>query len=187
MKHVLTRSWPDNREQRLKHHGNAMRELKKRFMSEPIKKISAVSRSVKSGAGFTLVELLTTIAIAGILLGAAVPSYVAMKNSVSLNDTAHEIAHALRTAQNLSLASVGNTTHAVSFNSAGTSYSLDSASTALTNNLKILTGANITVTFARLSGTPTFAPSTPAYFEVGYSSTRSKKITVSSIGKIDIQ
>lgn len=43
------------REQRLKHNGNALRELKKRI------------GLIKSGAGFTLVELLIVVAIVGVL------------------------------------------------------------------------------------------------------------------------
>jgi prepilin-type N-terminal cleavage/methylation domain-containing protein len=47
------------REMRIKHHGNAIKQLKKR--------IQRSLQNVKNGAGFTLIELLIVIAILGVL------------------------------------------------------------------------------------------------------------------------
>jgi len=57
------------REKRLKHHGNALRELKKRIgLGLP----STSSSKSKTGAGFTLVEILVVIGILGILATALI-------------------------------------------------------------------------------------------------------------------
>ncbi len=55
------------REQKLKHHGNAIRELKKR--------IGGFIQHHSNGAGFTLMELLIVIAVIGILVSISTVAY----------------------------------------------------------------------------------------------------------------
>lgn len=57
------------REKRLKYNGNAMRELKKRIGALP----STTFRTLKSGAGFTFIELILYITIVTIMLSAIIP------------------------------------------------------------------------------------------------------------------
>lgn len=53
------------REMRLKHHGNGLRQLKKRIGLER-------SKLFKNGAGFTLIELLVVMAVIGVLSAALI-------------------------------------------------------------------------------------------------------------------
>lgn len=56
------------REKRLKHNGNALRELKKRVdLLNQTSVLNKPSKKLKSGAGFTLVELLVVIGIIAVL------------------------------------------------------------------------------------------------------------------------
>ena len=59
------------REQRLKHNGNAMRELKKRT--------GIINQKPKSGAGFTLIELLVVIAIIALLSSVALIAFISAR------------------------------------------------------------------------------------------------------------
>lgn len=56
-----------NREMKLKHHGNAMRELKKRIQRS-LENGGALPRTVKNGAGFTLIEVLMVVFLLGIVV-----------------------------------------------------------------------------------------------------------------------
>ena len=60
------------REKRLKHHGNALRELKKRI-GLGLPSTTFLKSSFKSGAGFTFIELILYVAIVTIILSALVP------------------------------------------------------------------------------------------------------------------
>lgn len=57
------------REKRLKYHGNAIRELKKRLGIHPAPLLG------KSGAGFTLIEIMLVITLIGILIAAGLGSF----------------------------------------------------------------------------------------------------------------
>lgn len=74
------------REQKLKHHGNAMKELKKRtgITGQNIEVgglPSTTFNRIKSGAGFTIIELLITVAIFGILLAGVLGAFAAASRS----------------------------------------------------------------------------------------------------------
>lgn len=62
----LTEKMARSREQKLKHYGNGMRELKKRIGKD----------KHKSGAGFTLIELLVVIAIIALLSSVALIAFM---------------------------------------------------------------------------------------------------------------
>lgn len=59
-----------NREKKLKYHGNAMKELKKR-----------IQQSLTNGAGFTLIEILVVIALIGVLAGILIVSFQGVRKS----------------------------------------------------------------------------------------------------------
>lgn len=63
----ITEQLARNREHRLKHHGNAMRELRKRIGALPSTTQHHFYTKGKSGAGFTLLEVVVTIVILSII------------------------------------------------------------------------------------------------------------------------
>lgn len=115
------------REKKLKYHGNAIRELKKRI---GFVKVSAGSPSTtfagsfvlpqngnsgitvarshsrvlrKSGAGFTMIELMVTIAIFALVSGIMLAKYPTFSSRIVLENTAHQIGLSVREAQTYGL------------------------------------------------------------------------------------
>lgn len=86
------------REKRLKFNGNAMRELKKRIGLE----------NKKSGAGFTLIEVLLSVATVAVLAGISIPIYQTFQVRNDLDIGTTTIAQTLRRAQILSQAVDGD-------------------------------------------------------------------------------
>jgi len=76
------------REKRLKHNGNAIRELKKRTGLESGLPSTTFLRSQKSGAGFTLVELLVVIAIIGIISSLGIVNFHTNNNISTIKNNA---------------------------------------------------------------------------------------------------
>jgi len=119
------------REKRLKQHGNAKRELKRRIGIQPTMILSAdtQSKKVKSGAGLTLIELMTVLGMIVIIAAITAPSFASIKRGVGLNNTAQEIVSALRVAQNRAISSqrpVGNTADPINYgvHFSGSTYTL---------------------------------------------------------------
>lgn len=80
-----------SREKNLKYNGNAVRELKKRvFLS-------------KSGAGYTLIEILVALTIIGILFGFGYVSYRDFNRRQALAGVAKQVQGDLRLAQQMAL------------------------------------------------------------------------------------
>ena len=75
---------------------------------------------LKSGAGFTLVEVLTIVGILIILTGMAVPAFRFFGRESDLNNSAEEIINTLRLAQNKTLASEGASQWGVYFSTTTT-------------------------------------------------------------------
>lgn len=106
--------------------------------------------TTKSGAGFTLLELLTVIGVASILLAAGIPAMQSLRQNANLGGTTTEIVSRLRQAQSQAVASVGNTDHSVTFTA--DQYTIDGQVTKLPSGVTISSGTG-TVTFQRLTGT----------------------------------
>ena len=75
---------------------------------------------LKSGAGFTLVEVLTIVGILIVLTGMAVPAFRFFGRESDLNNSAEEIINTLRLAQNKTLASEGASQWGVYFSTTTT-------------------------------------------------------------------
>lgn len=72
---------------------------------------STTFRKHKSGAGFTLVELLVVISITLVILVAAAPLYGNLQVSSQLNDISSQIVQTLRIAREQSVARLNNVEH----------------------------------------------------------------------------
>ena len=90
------------REKRLKYNGNALRELKKR--------IGIVD---KSGAGFTLLEILLSISVLAIIAGVGIPVYQSFQVRNELSLATNTVAQTMRRAQTLAEAVEGDDTWGV--------------------------------------------------------------------------
>lgn len=71
--------------------------------------------SIRSSAGFTLIELMVVIGVLGLLLGIAIPSYFTLRQNVALGNNADEVVSALRLAQSNATASQGGKEWGVHF------------------------------------------------------------------------
>jgi len=77
------------RESRLKYNGNAFRELKKRI-------------GLKTGVGFTLIEVMLAVVLVGLLAGIGMPVYYSLQTRNDLDIAAAAVSQNLRRAQVLS-------------------------------------------------------------------------------------
>ncbi len=68
--------------------------------------------------GFTMIELLVSLAILVVLGAIAIPSLVSLLKTPQLDDTAQEVINILRVAQNKTLASENNSQYGIYFNTA---------------------------------------------------------------------
>lgn len=78
------------REKALKHHGNAMRELKKRIGINKLKGDKKFLRGLKGGAGFTLMEIIIVVAIFSITVVVAIDlflTYTKLQKRASVEQT----------------------------------------------------------------------------------------------------
>lgn len=117
------------REMKLKHHGNAIRELKKRIQRSL--KNGGVYPAPKNGAGFTLIELLVVVSIIGILFGVGIVAYNQFNRRQILIQAAKTLKGDFRLAQ--SKASSGEKDESVC-GSGPTSKTLDGWFVIFTNN-----------------------------------------------------
>lgn len=100
----MTCQLAESREHRLKHHGNALRELKIRLGLLEKKTHIQTTKEKKSGAGFTLTELLISITIFVILATVVLANFRTGGYSDDLRATADEMVANIRRVQNLAVA-----------------------------------------------------------------------------------
>jgi len=118
-----------------------------------------------AGWGFSLIEILIVVSVLTILAGLIAPGFSFFKKQSSLDGATQEIIHALRLAQNKTLASEGDSNFGVYFEAnkfvifKGLTYSVSSANNevySLDSSLKISSinfgGAVAYVVFERLTG-----------------------------------
>lgn len=132
--------------------------------------------------GFTLVELLVTMSILGIIAAFSVPAYQTMQKSVALNNGVQEVADAIRVAQTRALSAQDGVNQGIRF--ATSSVTLfdengDIRTQALPSSLT-LSSTQSEVVFERLSGQADQAVT------VTISNGSSKTIAISPSGKISL-
>ncbi|MFA6588621.1 MAG: type II secretion system protein [Patescibacteria group bacterium] len=117
---------------------------------------------MKSGTGFTLLEVLLSIAIIGVLAATGVPIYQSLQNRNDLDIAATSLAQALRRAQTLSQAVDGDSNWGVSIQAGniilfqGISYATRNSNFDETTSISPtinLSGFN-EVVFSKFSGLP---------------------------------
>ncbi|OGE82839.1 MAG: hypothetical protein A2846_04330 [Candidatus Doudnabacteria bacterium RIFCSPHIGHO2_01_FULL_49_9] len=168
------------REQKLKHDGNAMRELKKRV---------GLSQGDKSGAGFTLMELLVVLGLFAILLGAGVPITLGMYRQYSFHSERDMLVSIIAKARTQALSNVNEAPHGLAI--AGGNYIIfegaDYASRV--QSLDEIIPANPTITFTGSTSEITFAQLTADATGAGTltmtSGNRTADIIVNNEGRID--
>lgn len=90
------------REMKLKHHGNAIRELKKRIQRS-LKNGGVLPRTIGNGAGFTLIELLVVVSIIGILFGVGISAYNQFNRTQMVVQSAKQVKNYIRLVQSKAL------------------------------------------------------------------------------------
>lgn len=86
---------------------------------------------IRSSRGFTTPELLVTLAIAGILMGIAVPSFISWLPTKQLSDATRQVATDLQLARTKAISK--NTAITVTFTVANSTYSFDTETRDLDN------------------------------------------------------
>lgn len=139
---------------------------------------------MKQRPGFTFLELLTVMAIVGVLVAVAVPSYAAIRNSVAFSGVTDELVNDLRTTQSQAITSQGGSTtvYTVHFLNDKKTYQILNNTTVI-KEITLPNGIEFKVVpsdiiFTRLIGTTTLTPIT---LKIG---TREKTITVDANGRI---
>jgi prepilin-type N-terminal cleavage/methylation domain-containing protein len=130
--------------------------------------------------GFTLIEVLATISIAGILVGIAIPRFSALLPGIRLASAARQVATDLQLARMRAISQHANQT--VAFNTSTATYTFG---TADTRNLSQLYPGTTIVS----AGNPTFtttgtaaAPTTITLSNGGVT----KQVLVTTIGRVNI-
>lgn len=147
--------------------------------------------------GITVLELLLTLSVLGVLVAVALPQFSGMKENQVLKNTLGDIVSALHNAQSQSLASVDSSEYGVHFQSdrllifKGKIFSMGSPDNKTINiispaNISNVTLAGVSSTegdfyFERLSGIPSKAGTITVS-----TSSRSKIITISATGAVGI-
>lgn len=136
-----------------------------------------ISNGIRMRPAFTLMELLVTIGIIGIIAATTIPAYGAIRQSVLLNAAARQLVSTLREAQNKSIASQDNSPFGVKFS--GTQYTLYRVSPAQdirTVDTTLAISAASPVVFTRLSG-----QATPVNIILGSGHTKTISVAINGL------
>ncbi|RQW88633.1 MAG: prepilin-type N-terminal cleavage/methylation domain-containing protein [Geobacter sp.] len=153
-----------------------------------------IRQNDSSEKGFTLLELIVTMAIIAIMLGIAMPSYIVWRNNANYRQTGRQITSMLREARSYSIAN--NVPHSVIARPSNNSYSLLRGATVLQTSFAptpvlIRGGAggtvmtDISVAFSS-NGTASLSP-TDGNISVQDGTNQKFLITVTSTGRISFR
>jgi prepilin-type N-terminal cleavage/methylation domain-containing protein len=191
------------REKRLKHNGNAMRELKKRIgkgssrttsQAKPLnnsvidksQKLNVRKSLLKSGAGFTLIEVLVTMGIFGVLLSLGLWFGIDFYKVYAFNSERQLVVGLLQKARSQSLANINQQPHGVRIDSnsytifEGNTYASNPSTHQIYEKHPGINNTGIDVIFGQLSGRPDSAKS----FNLQQDS-KVSAITINSEGQIN--
>lgn len=138
--------------------------------------------------GFTLIEIMLSVAAIAVIAGIGIPVYQAFQNRNEVDVAAMEFGQALRRAQAFSMASTGDSTWGVSIQSGsivvfkGASYAARDTTYDETYDLATAIGISGTTeyVFAKMSGTP----STSGTVTVTSPNNETRSITLSAKGLV---
>ena len=132
--------------------------------------------------GFTLIEILATMSVAGILIGIAVPRFYALLPGIRLASAARQVATDLQLARMRAISQHANQT--VAFNTSTATYTFGTADTRNLNQL--YPGTTITNVSA---GNPTFTTTGTAAAQTTITLSNggvTKQVLVATIGRVNI-
>lgn len=151
--------------------------------------------------GFTLIEVLISLALAILLIGAALPLYTGLQTSSQLNESAGTVVQALRLARTLSVERAQDSGYGVYIESnpatsdriiffLGTSYAARNAAydrvTTFDNAITLtpsLAGGVSEIVFSRVTGTP----SSTGTIAIIHATTGSRTLSINSAGAVDYE
>ena len=97
-----------DREKKLKHHGNAIKELKKRIggsFENRGEDLPSTTFSKRNGAGFTLIELLVVVTITILMSGMMLVDFRSGQKKSLVSSAAHQLAQDIRAVQEKAMSS----------------------------------------------------------------------------------
>lgn len=130
--------------------------------------------------GFTLLEIMTVIGVAAVLLAIGLPSMQAMKQNAAVNGATQELVSVLRQAQGRAIAGYGNSNQQVT--GGASTYTYGTVTYALPSGVTV---ATFNVTFLRKNGTTSTGADIPPINVTGSSIT--KHIAISATGIVTLQ
>ena len=137
--------------------------------------------SSRAACGFTVLELILAIAIASVVMGIAIPSFLSWMPTLRLSSAARQVATDLQVARMKAISQ--NASYAVSFNTSNSTYSFTGTSRDVVQEYP-----GITISSAPTN--PVFTPrgtaSTTGTVTLS-NGTATKQIVVSTVGRVTIQ
>ena len=142
-----------------------------------------MKKHCRGASGFTVMELIVTIAIAGVLMGVAVPSFMSLLPTLRLSSAARQVATDLQLARMKAISQ--NTQNTVTFVSGTYTFTVGSVS----RNLNQLYPG---ITVASVSSNPIFSPrgttSNGAIVSITLSNGSAQtRVCVKIVGQVSIQ
>ncbi|MFQ5681807.1 MAG: GspH/FimT family pseudopilin [Candidatus Binatia bacterium] len=138
-------------------------------------------KHIRSSSGFTVAELMTTVGVAAILIGIAVPGFLSWLPTLHLSDAARQVATDLQLARMTAISQ--NTATTVAFNVTNATYSFGTESRDLSDLYPGITISSVTPanpTFS-MRGTVTGGGTTTITLSNG---SDTKQVQVNSVGRV---
>jgi type IV fimbrial biogenesis protein FimT len=155
----------------------------KRQVALPILNFMDGRNPCRNRAGFTLIEMLATISVAGILMAIAIPRFFSVLPGLRLNDAARQVATDLQLARMRAISQ--NNTNTVTFNTGTGVYSFSLGSESYDID-QLYPGIALTAATANPVFTSRGTASTPATITLS-NGTAIRQVQVTPVGRVRIQ